>query len=389
MTILFYKTNEILPFVGGVSRINYILKESLICYGYKILYLSSTKKNNIEADECQLWLPNLVNEHSQENISFLHKLLIEEKVDVIVNNEFNICSFNLLDKARQGTSCKLISWIHNNIVEYGSLVGFRYEKQLRDKHLGLLYRIITCSLTVKALRYLARQKHTATAQELYRQGDRVLTVCDGNIKEFLFLLGHQDNDKKLVSIPNFVPMMVNEVIEEEKLQSVVWCGTVDYDLKKTNWMLEIWRSIQAEHPEWTLTIMGDGKQLESIKRYANQIGVDRVIFTGRVNVNPYYRKASILCSTSISESFGLTIVEGMQHRVVPIAFASSASIRNIVGYNGKLVKPYDKKLFAKELSDLIKDDAQRRFLAEKGRIAAMQYEETQIIKLWQKLLEVI
>ncbi len=389
MNILFYKENEMLPNLGGVSRMNCNLREALTKCGNNCVFLSSTRNENITPDKCQMWLPNLKDIYCEENKKWFRQYILDNNIDVIINNSFDSKAVRYIDEARQRTSCKLISWIHNNIVEYGSLVGFRHEKQLKDKYLGLFYGIITCSLAVKVLRYLSKRKHTVTAQEVYNHSDKVLTVFDGNIREFLFLLDHQDDDKKLLSISNFVPMMADEVREEEKAHSVVWCGAIDYTLKKTNWMLEIWRSIQAEHPEWTLTIIGDSKQLESIKQYANQIGVERVIFTGRVNPAPYYRRASILCSTSISESFGLTIVEGMQHRVVPIAFASCAAIRDIVGYNGRLVKPYDKKLFAKELSELMKDDAQRRFLAEKGRIAAMQYEEAQIIKLWQKLLEVI
>lgn len=213
-----------------------------------------------------------------------------------------------------------------------------------------------------------------------------MTVCDGNISEFVFLLGHNDSDNKILSIPNFITSIAEEVHPEEKQNSVVWCGAVNFDLKKTNWMLDIWREIQEQFPDWTLTIMGDGLQLQEIKDYAKELGTERVVFCGRVNPDEYYRKASIICSTSISESFGLTIVEGMQRKAVPVAFGSSASIKEIIGCNGILVQPFDKKRFIKSLSSLMKQDALRLFLAEKSRIAAYQYDEEYVIRLWMQIL---
>lgn len=389
MNILFFKDNEMLPHLGGISRINCNLRDAMEKRGNHCIFLSSTKREDIIPDKCQRWLPILDQINCKMNKQWLHQFICEHKVDIIVNSSFSREAICLLDESRRGSGCKLISWIHNNIVEYGSLLGYRNEMQLKDKYFGFFYKISTCGIAIRILRYLSRRKHYFTAQEVYRRSDKVITVCDGNIREFLFLLGHQDKERKLISINNFVPHLENEVSDNEKTRSVVWCGSVDYNLKKTNWMLQIWRSIQWTHPDWTLTIIGDGKQLASMKHYAMMIGVERVVFTGRVKPEPYYRRASILCSTSISESFGLTIVEGMQHRIVPVAFASSAAICDVVGYNGCLVNPFDIQMYAMELSKLMQDDSRRQILAEKGRIAAMLYDEEQMVKLWQKLFEVI
>ena len=83
------------------------------------------------------------------------------------------------------------------------------------------------------------------------------------------------------------------------------------------------------------------------------------------------------------------MVEGMQRRVVPVAFSSSSAFRDVVGYNGRLVEPFNKQLFAKELSDIMTNDTTRRFLAEKCRVAAWQYDEAYIISIWEKLLQLI
>lgn len=389
MTILFYKENEISPNIGGVSRINFNLKCSLEKRGYACYFLSSTRNDNVIPDPCQNWLPILDDESCEENLKWLNSFIIENNVDVIINNCFDSSTARFLDQAREGTECKLVTWIHNNIVEYGSLIGYRNEVKLKSNHLVAIFKLLTSRLVISFLRLLAKKKHTATAQSCYYHSDKVITVCDGNIDEFLFLLGHKDKGGKVISIPNFIPSLEHEVYIEDKAKSVVWCGAIDFELKKTNWMLDIWRSIQAQYPEWTLTIMGDSKQLDNMKQYAELIGVKHVVFTGRVAPESYYKEAAIICSTSITESFGLTIVEGMQRRVVPIAFSSSNSLQDIIGYNGVLVEPFNKKLYASKLSELMSDNMKREFLAEKCRIAAWQYDEEMIINLWSKLFSTI
>ena len=389
MKILFFKNNEILPNIGGISRISSNLRDSLERRGHECVYVSSSRNAHITPDACQQWLPVLDNEMCEENVKWLHDFIVGNKIDVIINNCFVIDSARLLDASRKGTQCKIITWFHNNVVEYGSLLGYRKEKVLCDKHLMFIYRLMTFRLIIRFLRLLLKRKHQATAKVCYECSDKVVTVCDGNIREFLFLLGEKDEEKKVMAIPNFVTTLKNEVIQEEKEKSVVWCGSVDYELKKTNWMLDIWKLVQEKNSDWILIIMGDGVQLGSLKKYAEKIGVERVIFTGRINPDPYYRKASIICSTSISESFGLTMVEGMQRKVVPVAFSSSSAFRDVVGYNGRWVKPFNKKHFAKELSSLMSNETTRKFLAEKCRVAAWQYDETYITFLWEKLLQLI
>lgn len=389
MKILFYKNNEISPNIGGISRINSNLRDSLVKRGHDCVYVSSTRNPLIVPDVCQQWLPVLDHEMCEDNVKWLHDYIVKNKITVIINNCFATESVCLLDASRKGTQCKLITWFHNNVIEYGSLIGYRKEKALRDRHLTFFYHLMICRPVVRLLRQLSKRKHQPTAKTCYEYSDRVVAVCDGNIREFLFLLGKKDEDNKVISIPNFVLTLTEEVLLSEKENSVVWCGSVDYELKKTNWMLDIWRAVQEWNPDWTLTIMGDGAQLDSMKVYAKKIDAERVIFTGRVNPDPYYRKASIICSTSITESFGLTMVEGMQRRCVPVAFSSSSAFSDIVGYNGRLVKPFHKKKFAEELSALMSKDITRKFLAEKCRVSAWQYDEKYIIELWEKLLQFI
>ena len=389
MTILFYKNGGISPYLGGIARINSDFRNELVKLGHKCFYISLTTNESVVSDVCQKMLPVRESEDCKENIAWLHEFLVDNKADVIINNYFEKPVIHLLNEARQGTNCKIITWIHNSEVEFGSLMGYYHEMRLKKNHLTILYTLLTLKPVVKLLRYHIRRKRKSTTELCYSCSDRIVTVFDGNVDEFLFFLGHKDIDNKVLSIPNFVATPEEEIFIAEKEKSVVWCGVVECGRKKVNWMLDIWRMVQEEHPDWTLTIMGDGEDLDAMKSYAGAKGVKRVVFAGRVNPEPYYRKAAIICSTAISEPFGLAVVEGMQRRAVPVAFINSPSLRENVGFNGRGVEPFDKKEFAVELSHLMADDSLREFLAEKSRIASDRYDVKCIVPLWEKLFQIL
>lgn len=385
-TILLFKDNEILPNAGGIARMNYSLRIALEKYDYRIIYLAAKKTTCVPSETIQYYLPDQSILSSEDNILFIIELIKNESVEVIINNWFSIEAIKLLGAIKKVNDVNIISWIHNNTVEYTSLFGYRKERFLKKYHLYFLYKILTSHLTIQMLRYYGRYKYNNIAKELYEISNRVVTVCEGNAREFKFLLNAPDFHNKIRVISNFISNRTKDPIEEKE-KIVVWCGAVNFELKKTNWMLDIWKSVSKNHQDWTLNIMGDSKQLDEMQQYALTNNVPNVIFQGRVDPSSFYEKAAILCSTSITESFGLSIVEGMQMGVVPVAFASSPSIPEIIKDNGVLVKPYNKSLFAKKISELISSNEKRKYLLKKCVEASSQYEEASIINDWIQLIE--
>ncbi|MEO6593929.1 MAG: glycosyltransferase family 4 protein [Planctomycetota bacterium] len=67
-------------------------------------------------------------------------------------------------------------------------------------------------------------------------------------------------------------------------------------------------------------VVGDGDQREALEQRAQPLG-DRVQFVGGVEAGPFYREATALLHMSRYESFGIVLVEAMQHGVVPVCGA--------------------------------------------------------------------
>ena len=140
--------------------------------------------------------------------------------------------------------------------------------------------------------------------------------------------------------------------------------------------------------DWKLLIAGDGIYLNRYKSYAEENKLKNIEFLGRVNPVPYYREASIFMMTSKSEGFPLTLNEAMQYGVVPLAFDSFASIRDIINdsENGFIIPEMDMKAYSDTLLNLMTDDRLRRNMAMNALDSCKRYLPERIGDMWWKLL---
>ena len=83
-------------------------------------------------------------------------------------------------------------------------------------------------------------------------------------------------------------------------------------------MLRIWKQVESKHPDWNLLMLGDGPSWKEMKELSKSLGLQRVSFSGRVQPEVYYKKSSILCVTSVHESFSLVTLEAQRAGCVPI-----------------------------------------------------------------------
>ena len=152
-------------------------------------------------------------------------------------------------------------------------------------------------------------------------------------------------------------------------------------------MLEIWRRLFKAFPDWCLTIVGGGAALDSAKRMAKKMGLDRVSFEGFQDPRPYYERAAIFCMTSAWETFGLVLVEAMNYGCVPVAFNSYAAAADIIddGENGILVPPMDCEKYANALAALMHDSALRERMAEAAQEKSLTFSINNTIDRWENL----
>jgi len=148
--------------------------------------------------------------------------------------------------------------------------------------------------------------------------------------------------------------------------------------------LRIWKLINMKNSDWHFTIIGDSPYLDEAKNLAKSINLSNVNFVGRQDPTNFYKRATFLCMTSTTESFGLVLIEAMHFGVIPFAFNSFPAATDIIENqsNGILIKSFDINEYANELLHLINDENGQRQFALKCIEKSKHYDINTIIKHW-------
>lgn len=102
----------------------------------------------------------------------------------------------------------------------------------------------------------------------------------------------------------------------------------------------------------------------------------RIVFEGPINhskTENFYHRASVLVNPSLSESFGMALVEAMMHRV-PVVATRVGGMTNIVdpGRTGFLVEPANPQALAAAICQVLADRERARRMGDAGRARAIE-----------------
>ena len=120
----------------------------------------------------------------------------------------------------------------------------------------------------------------------------------------------------------------------------------------------------------------DGWGEGDVGALANELGVrERVTFVGRVNddeLDALYRGARALVMPSLSEGFGLPVLEAMA-RGTPVVCSASGSLPEIAGDAALMQPPLDEEGLARNLLSIWRDDVLHADLSRRGLARASQF----------------
>lgn len=388
--VLVYLMSTPAPQFGGVSKMACTIGALLEKNGYHIHYVAF---QNLESR-----LPKVIegvnyfpsrDYNGDGNAEFLKNLITTNKIEIVINHiPLNERFADLLYKVCGNKAISIFSVVHNASLNIFSGLAYRMEYRLRKHKLGFLFNLLKTRTVRKIIEHIYIAKHREHFRKMESNSKRVILVSESNIADFNKVLGFES--KKVMVIPNCVEinknnnLVVNYTDIKEKI--VVWCGRIETYRKRVDLMLDIWAKICMKFPVWTLYILGGG-EVEEMKEYANKVNARNVIFTGPTNPQEYYRKASIFCHTSVSESFGLVIIEAMSHGVVPIAFDIWPAAKDVIPNDcGYLIPNVDRELFVEKLSLLMTDEQQRINFAKSSFKYSVNFGVEQLENRWIELL---
>lgn len=365
------------PSYGGVEIVSTTLANQFIEDGHQVT-IASYKQPLNEAtqlnlsDQCDLLFlsyPVL----SIKNIKKLREYILSHQIEVLINQWVVPFYATMVWKiATHGINCQVYS-VHHNPPD----TNMRIQSLKRQIELGKSY--------LRGVYGLVREVSRLS-----------LAFCIKNSHQFILLspsfipiaqkFSRVKYPTKFLAIPNPIPMSVSDKgISKEK--EIIYVGRIEYNQKRTDRVVDIWRELEPLYPDWKLTIVGDGDDKDDLEKHIHEYGLKRVEITGFVNPINYYKRASILLLTSEYEGFGLVVAEAMSHGVVPVVYNSFETAKDLItnGYNGVLVeKPFSVSGFVKRAQELM-ENTELHVLSQNSRIASKRFSVNTIVQDWYQL----
>ena len=380
-------------FICGIKRVSSILANEWKkeC---NIFFIAFSPKNNQVKDINgipQYHFPKPNNILATDNITYFSQFVKEKKIDIILHQHSDIKDFSeLCVKVSKKENIKLITTLHFAITHKNDTIkrSFFIKYKLQNSPIAWIKDIL---FYLKYNLYTKSQIHKENKNNfhyLINNSDKLVLLSQTHIDELKVFLQLNDAElNKICAINNPLPIINTPDILRKK-KKVLWCGRVEFGVKRTDRILEIWKSIAPRHPDWELVIIGSGN-IDHFIDITRKYNIPNVVFTGFCDPTEYYKEGSILCMTSSAESWGMVLVEAQMFGCVPIAFNSYSSLPEIIsdGINGFKIKAFDKQEYANRLEWLINNENELNKMAIECKKSIRRFNTDIIASQWINLFK--
>lgn len=364
-----------LSIIGGVERVTTIKANGLSAIPGNEVYIFVVSNSNgtvpfelspsvhlVDLDVNYTWNPskpalfNYINawKKKKSHKQHLERMLAEVSPDIVVS----VGNTNrLLLPAIKNRKWKLLREVH----------GDRY---FHIKHSKTLFR--------KALSWAFSFYNDYFCA---RRCDKVVVLTEGEKND------NWKGWKNVVTMANplsFIceqPSALNE-------KTVVSTGRLDH-MKNFSSLVNVFAKVSERHPDWKLEIYGDGYEMKSLQSQVSQLGLDNTVFLKGFtdDVQGVLRKASIFAFTSLSEGFGMSLLEAMECGLPVVSYDCPQGPREIIkdGEDGYLIPLNDEGLMVDRICKLIEDQELRKTMGRAAKMKAQSYQVEPIIDRWMSL----
>jgi glycosyltransferase involved in cell wall biosynthesis len=192
-------------------------------------------------------------------------------------------------------------------------------------------------------------------------------------------------------IPNGVDFgLYRAVCGKFSVPTVLWVGRVKR-YKRVDHVLRAFRIVKKRVPEARLVIVGDGDYLPFLKRLAEWLGLDDVVFVGRVSEEEKVRFMSgawVVVCASVVEGWGLTVTEAAACGTPCVGYDVDGLRDSVVdGFTGFLAGSGDVGDLAGKIVRVLEDEVLRRRLSRNALEHAKKFSWDKTAEEFMKVLE--
>ena len=206
------------------------------------------------------------------------------------------------------------------------------------------------------------------------------------------ILTHKDrpfwnNWKHITVIPNMIEDLaiseINDVCSRPK--NIIAVGSMAEDRKNFSALIDIWKDIESNYPDWHLNIFGDGPYKPHYLEQIKQLNLKNIHLKGISNmITQEYQNAQLFVMTSKGEGFGMVIIEAQQQGLPCIVYDCYCGPSDILKNNngGFLIKMNDKEDFKEKLTSLMLNENLLKGKSAEAYQNAQQYLPENVMPSW-------
>lgn len=221
----------------------------------------------------------------------------------------------------------------------------------------------------------------------YRYADLVTVLTQNALP---FYPANQGYRSSVMPNPIITPDPVTVTTKILSTPSLIAIGRL-HPQKGFDLLLQAFNKIQAKHPDWQITILGEGPMRSELEALRAQLKLtDRVHLPGLVtNVPEYLNQADLFVMPSRFEGFPMALCEAMAVGLPVLAADCLSGPREIIadGINGILVKTEDVDALAVGLDRLMSDPIKRQQLAKNAPAILDRFGVDQVMRIWEAAID--
>lgn len=373
---------------GGAERVTIDIAEYLNMVGGYEVYVFATHLSESMLTEKVQKVVHLRSIPSQaipsRRSAAIEKLLVDEHIDILVQV---VKSLPDIEGIKARTGCKVVLACHGEPFWQRHAIMHRRRKGFFRKLLWYLYnrrRFEDGTLAMKLA--VERSRHD------YVSCDAYTVLCEPYRAETAEVLGLDPVDNHIYAIENPENPVDDVCLEKENV--MLFCGRFENWSKRIDRLLRIWSKVQGALPDWRLVLVGDGRDGKMLRELAGELGLERVSFEGmQTDVRPYYAEASVLCLTSETEGWPLTLTEGQANGCICVAFGCTSGVKEILSPDGEcgfIVPPYDEDMYAQVLLKIASMDKESQITMRRRAVERrLEYTPEKIAVKWKSLFDML
>lgn len=239
--------------------------------------------------------------------------------------------------------------------------------------------------------------HLRAMRILDRWTDKVIAVSKA-VKGFL-IDARITKPEKITTIYNGITPLTKKITDKEirafkdKFKIAdddIIIGTIgSFNIQKdTATLIKAFAKMTKKWPKLKLVLVGRGPLKYKLEKLVRKLKLeDRVVFTGALlNVLPALSTFRIFVLPSLSEAFGITLLEAMKAGV-PIVATRVGGIPEIIthNHNGLLVEPKDPRKLAATMMKLLNDKKLQRKLTSNHAKTVEKFSADKMIEQTEKI----